>query len=141
MTAVLAATVLHAQTIADVRPHRLLNDAWIAASLDDVRAQRSMREPPTAPPGPVLRLDIPATVRALTNTLTASREMRATDMTVGIALLAATTRAHHPVTSMAVVGVEAIRLGLRRPHHAPSSYDVHPDIGRRHFSLTVKKTF
>jgi hypothetical protein len=141
MAAVLIGTAVDAQALADTRPRRLLNDASIAASLNDVRAKRAIREQPAATPGLPLRVDVPAALKSLTNTLTASRQMRATDMTVGVALLAATTRSHHPVTSMAVVGIEAIRMGLRPPNHGRSSYDVHPDVGRHHFALTVKKTF
>jgi hypothetical protein len=141
LVAVLAATDLNAQTIVANRPQRLLSDAALAASLQEARAHRPGREPTSDVPSPVIRLELPSMLKSLTKTLRATPQMRATDMTVGLALLAATTRAPHGMSSMAVVGVEAIRLGLSTPNKSERTFDVHPYVSRHRFGLTVTKTF
>jgi hypothetical protein len=141
LAALLAATDLNAQTLAVNGPHRLLSDAALAANLEEARAHRPGREPASDVPSPVIRLDLLSTLKSLTNTLRATPQMRATDMTVGLALLAATTRAPHRLSSVAVVGVEAIRLGLWTPNKSGRTFDVHPDVSRHRFGLTVRKTF
>jgi hypothetical protein len=141
LVAVLAATELNAQTLAANRPHRLLSDAALAASLEEARAHPPGREPAGDVPNPAIRLELPSILKSLTNTLKATPQMRATDMTVGLALIAATTRAPHRLSSVAVVGVEAIRLGLWTPNKSERTFDVHPDVSRHRFGLTVRKTF
>jgi len=141
LVAVLAATELNAQTLAANGPHRLLSDAALAASLEEARAHHAARDPASDVPSPVIRLELPATLKSLTNTLQATPQMRATDMTVGLALLAATTRSRHHMSSVAVVGVEAIRLGLSRPNTSARTFDVHPDVSRHRIGLTVRMTF
>jgi hypothetical protein len=80
-------------------------------------------------------------VKSLRDALTTTRQMRATDVTVGAALLAAATRGRHPVSYAAAVGIEAIRLGLRKPNGVAPSYDVHPEVSRHRIAIIVKKTF
>ncbi len=137
VAAIAATTPLHAQTVTENRPRHLLSDAAVS---DELPTHRPASGTP-ATPDHVGRFEIPAALKSLTDMLTASRQMRATDVTVGAALLAAATRRRHPVSSAAVIGFEAIRLGLRKPNHVERSYDVHPEVSRHRIAVTITKTF
>ena len=131
-----------AQVPADDRPRHLVVDPAIVSSLAHAAPTHSfIGDQPMSAGDPSKGLDVRPIVETLTRTLSATPQMRATDTTIGMALIALGTRSRHPMSSAVFVGVHAIRLGLQ-PHMPPAwrAFDIRPDVSRHQFAITVRKT-
>jgi len=127
-----------AQTSVDDRPHRLVLDPSIVATVPQphVLPGTSMKPATDAPIG----FDVRPLVETVTSALTGTPHMRAADATAGMILIAYGTRARHPMSAAVFVGAHAIQLGLRRKgSSAWNSFEIQPDVGRGRFAITVRR--
>lgn len=127
-----------AQTSVDDRPHRLVFDPSLMATMPQphVLAGTPLKPATEAPSG----FDVRPLVETLTSALTGTPHMRAADATAGMVLIAFGTRARHPMSAAVFVGVHAVQLGLRRKGpSAWNSFEIQPDVGRGRFAITVRR--
>jgi hypothetical protein len=125
------------QTSVDDRPHRLLVDPAVMASIPQppARAGTSVKASHESPS----TFDIRPLVETVTNTLTATSPRRAADATAGMALIGFGMWSHHPRSAAVFLGVHAFQLGVGR--HGPwRAVEILPDVGRGRFAITMRRT-
>ncbi len=128
-----------AQMSVDDRPHRLVVDPSVVANLPQTHVLPGTPVKPSTEP--TRAFDVRPLVETLTSALTATPHMRAADATVGMALIALGTRAHHPMSAAVFVGVHAMQLGFgRNGPPAWRTFEIQPDVSRGRFAITMRRT-
>jgi hypothetical protein len=128
-----------AQTVADEKPpHLIIGPASIATS--SVRAvEKSLRQ--SSPQiEPVAALEPQPLLKKVTDALGARPRTQATGTLIGSAAVALRARSHERIVPLVFVGVGAFQLATARHVRLGwRSWEIHPRIARRHFSVTVRK--